>query len=234
MGKFLTHKELETMCDRFMAEHGWERGTSNNRMKTFTPDRVYSKENKWPLVIEIKPENADGPEIKKGIGQSACCLPYQVKPYLILSEKQWDTFESIIQQLPWLGIISYPISTFDKKAGYKNLAIKQKPEARVPGELTFVSFPPSPLKRKQPTTKLPAESIYNFFLESHLLGHFGTGELADILSNKFPDYKITLQSLGYTLKRLGFKKTTKDHKKGYTLSYPVIHVTTGKKRKCGG
>lgn len=230
MGTFLTHRELETMCDGFMTEHGWERGKSNEIIITTTPDRVYSKENEWPLAFEIKPENADGPEIKKGIGQSACCLPYRVKPYLILSDKQWNTFEFTIRQLPWLGVIGYPNSTSDKKAGYKELTIKQKAGLRPYNELTFVYFPPHPLKWKQPTVKLPADLIYNFFREKHLLGHFTIKELADMLSKKFPDHNITLQSLGSSLKQVGFKRQVKNHKRGYTLIYPVIHLPTKKKR----
>lgn len=128
MAKFLTHKALETMCDELMVEIGWERLKQrlyHGPMNIHT-DRIYIKENNWPLAFEIKPENASNIEIKKGIGQAVCCLPYRVKPYLVLSQEQWDTFKDTIKFIPWLGILTYPNSSFEGNAKYKELTIKQK------------------------------------------------------------------------------------------------------------
>ncbi len=127
--RFLTHKEIETMCDNFMKDAGWERAQEkklNKALVEIRADRLYFKENEDPLAFEIKPENAQPPEIKRGIGQCATCLPCQVKPYLVLSRKQWAAFVDIIAFLPWLGILVYPASTSEKNFRHEEMIIKQK------------------------------------------------------------------------------------------------------------
>ncbi len=224
MGTFLTHKELETMCDKFMSLAGWKRAKDKGEFKITRPDRVYLKKNEWPLTFEIKPENAEVGELKKGIGQAAGCLPYHVKPYLILSEQQWTTLKDIVIHLPWLGIIIYPNTTPQRVAVYTELKIKQKAEKRVDKEIIDIPFKPHKKQYWSDQEQLSGQTIYKFLLENRHWGHFHIDELKNLLIRNFPNKKITSLSLGYSLRELGFKKCTKKGILGFTIGFPITSV----------
>ena len=109
--KYLTHKEIEAICDEFMEKLAWVKSDlcllGNKLEIRVVPDRIYVKEGKYPLGFEIKPGDARIGELERGIGQMACYLPYQIKPYLIISVEQWATVEVVLSLLPWLGIAVY-------------------------------------------------------------------------------------------------------------------------------
>ena len=132
--RLLTHKEIERMCDGFMESLGWDRAhqtlLNNEGEVRVYADRIYIKENEIPLLFEVKPENAKSEEIKKGIGQLACCLPFQVKPYLVLSRKHWNIYGYPITFMPWLGVIVYEGTAF---------SIKQQPFREDSGNLSPIT-----------------------------------------------------------------------------------------------
>lgn len=99
MGDYITHKEIEILCDEHMYKGGWKRvrGTlltslrelkGEKAPKPFS-DRIYFKFGQVPVAFEIKPENAHHHQIKMGVGQLAFCLPYSVKPYFVIPDWQW-------------------------------------------------------------------------------------------------------------------------------------------------
>lgn len=115
MKSYLTHREIEGLCRRFMEKIGWNKVSGRTiksnglAIQMIRCDQAYIKEDELPLAFEIKPGNAMAGQIKQGIGQQACFLPYRVKPYLVLSQKQWLEFKEFIGFLPWLGIVVYSV-----------------------------------------------------------------------------------------------------------------------------
>jgi len=119
----LTHRQVEAKLDRFMEELSWSRVKMGNGMSTFCqPDRMYAKPEMNLLVCEIKPSIVATGEIKRGIGQMACFLPWRVKPYLVIPENRFEDFQKIWVSLPWLGIFSY-----DEKGCF---TLRQKSQAK--------------------------------------------------------------------------------------------------------
>jgi len=109
---YLTHKEIETMCDLTLQAQGWVRqsssGNSNNWKPYLAslPDRIYKREDKL-LILEIKPGNARQGELKRALGQMLCYYLYDVKAYLVLSPEQWEKLKRYIELFPWMGVLTY-------------------------------------------------------------------------------------------------------------------------------
>jgi len=208
MERYLTHKEIESLCDLFMENKGWDRVRkasifNENRLESYAADRIYIK-NGVVLVFEIKPENASPEEIKRGIGQLACFLPYQIKPYLVLSEAQWSwsNMRGVIKFLPWLGVAVYK-SMFE-------LEIKQK-STRDDKELLPVGDLPIKLR------ELTYDHIYSFIKKRELKGFHSVKELEGLLKEAYPNYKVFKQNIGSALKGAGFKQRYKDGSIHYEL-----------------
>lgn len=110
MGKNLTHREILIRCDTFMRNLGWRkapRKTLSSNGVTIVCDRIYIKEPEIPVAFEVKPDGASFNEIRKGIGQQACCLPYLLRPYFVISERQWLLLNEVLSHIDWLGVIIY-------------------------------------------------------------------------------------------------------------------------------
>jgi len=111
---YLTHREIETLCDDVLIGQGWIRQTAvvyapSQKWKPFIPilpDRIYRKGEDY-LVLEIKPGNCSTDELRRGLGQMISYLPYRVKAYLVISEEQWYQFKALMKYLPWLGVLVY-------------------------------------------------------------------------------------------------------------------------------
>lgn len=126
----ITHKSLEGLCDRFMNKRGWYKIIKPRKLGSHVADRIYTLgENSVPLVFELKPENCTDSEIQKGLGQCVSYLPWQVKPYLVISQSWADEFQPVFDLLPFLGILQY---TEEGK-----FLIRQKASER-----DWLSFPP--------------------------------------------------------------------------------------------
>ena len=196
----LTHKEVESLCDKFMYQAGWWR--SGRAQISHNPkviaDRIYFKKGKIPLMFEIKPENALNEEIKTGIGQLSCGLPFKVKPYLVMSASKIEPFQPIYSQLPWLGVLTYS----DGK-----LSQQQKSQ----GTNGQILVPISPLAIPG-SRELIAQTIKT------LKGHYSTEELVAILSNQLPGYQFFSRYVGSVLVRLGYKKKRKEGVNGFLIN----------------
>lgn len=194
---WLTHKEVENLCDLFMEGIHWNRVAralidNKNKVKSYA-DRIYTKDGDF-LAFEIKPENALDEEVKRGIGQLACFLPYQIKPYLVLSEAQWDAMGEIINFLPWLGVIVY--------GPYDGLRLKKKSRRDARWKLLPVGDLPTRVK------KLKYDHIYSFVKE--LKGSYSAQELVTLLKEAYPDYKVSRQNIGSALNSANINKKDKD------------------------
>jgi hypothetical protein len=115
---YLTHRELEVLCDCTMLSQGWVRQVgvladeyilSAPKWSPYLPcipDRVYKKDDQV-LLLEIKPGNTGNGELKKALGQMMCYYPYDVKAYLVLSLEQWKKLKGLIKLFSWLGVLVY-------------------------------------------------------------------------------------------------------------------------------
>ena len=129
---YLTHKEVENLCDEVICKQGWIRqklSKEHQLIISFIPDRIYKKGEDL-ITLEIKPGNCTNEEIVKGLGQMMVHFPYQGRGYLVLSEKQWEQIKPLTRFFPWLGILIYNQKikedlTYDlwvgKKAGGKDI-----------------------------------------------------------------------------------------------------------------
>ena len=215
MERYLTHREIESLCDLFMENKGWDRVKkasifNENKLESYAADRIYTK-NGVVLAFEIKPENALDEEIKRGIGQLACFLPYQIRPYLVFSEAQWSTMERVIKFLPWLGAAVYK-SMFE-------LEIKQKSTRDYPPVGAWgwpdILLPVGDLPIK--LRELTYDHIYSFIKKRELKGFHSVKELEGLLKEAYPNYKVFKQNIGSALKGAGFKQKYKDGSIHYEL-----------------
>jgi len=113
----LTHKQVESQLTIWMERCGYKRvkysPANNQAYRSLRPDRIFKNKEKPVIVVEVKPEIVTKDEVLRGIGQSACYLPYNVKPYLVIPVKYYDELEKVFAKLPWLGIITYDNGVFD-------------------------------------------------------------------------------------------------------------------------
>jgi len=215
MGDYLTHKEIEILCDEFMNKRGWKRIRSSlltslrengdEAPKPFS-DRVYSKSCEVPLAFEIKPENAHHIQMKTGLGQLAFCLPYLVKPYFVISEKQWKQCKNVLKLFPWLGVLTYG----------NEISMKQKSERNLEG-LISIEVDENRLISLERKKDLKLEDLISLLLANHLYGYFTLKELKEKLED-IP-FKLSTQNLGRLLKQGGFQPRFLKGEKGYIL-YP--------------
>lgn len=208
-GEYLTHRQVETLCDDFMEKLEWvrsdERLLDNGKGSVVILDRIYIKNGELPLGFEVKPENARKEEVIRGIGQMACCLPYHLKPYLILSEKQWFTLIEVFALLPWLGIVVY-----SKETG--KLLIRQKAERKDMENLTQVE------KLLPKVKKLKDKQIYDFIQEGKLDGFYTLKELRQLLTEAYPTSRVKESVIGRALSIIGCRRRKKSGQISYNIS----------------
>jgi len=205
-----SHKEIENICDATMASMGWERvgcKATNDTPVSFW-DRVYTKEDlDYPVVFEIKPETATSEEIKRGIGQIACTLPYQVRPYLIISEDQYLMFKEIFELLLWLGICLYD----DRKL---LLPVKQRASLDYHGQTEL-------LTRKLPKVKKSIRWEQVVDIARGLSGLFTVKDFTEILKGHYPGLKISANWVGEILVNSGYARKFKGTSVAYDLGGKV-------------
>lgn len=205
----LTHKEIENLCDGSMERRGWSRSkrtmiTPNGIKPVVLADRLYMKEGEVSLVFEIKPENAKVEELKKGIGELVCCLPYSVKPYFILSVEQWEIMDATFAFLPWLGVATH--STYSGEP----LIMRKKGTRSVEGLI------PVPVgKKMEPYLKALTYEEIMYFIERRVHGLFTAKDLKKMLKAQYPDYKVSTQNIGRLLRLHGHRAKTKRGDIGY-------------------
>ena len=108
---YLTHKEIENLCDEVICRQGWIRQKQgvtkeHSLFISFAPDRIYKKGEDL-ITLEIKPGNCSNGEMVRGLGQMMTHFPYQGKGYLVISEEQWEQLGPLARFFPWLGILVY-------------------------------------------------------------------------------------------------------------------------------
>ena len=219
----LTHKQVETMVDDFMGEKSWHRlrnseylGTREHRWNRSSepdsgfgvfnisrPDRIYAQQNTI-VVCEIKPEVISQREVMTGIGQLACLLPYEVKPYLVIPESQVKIFFNAISKLPWLGVLSY---------SSKELRVFQKSER----DLTDLIRLPTliPAGPKGLTREILWEFLGDFIERDGLYDEF---TLKTQLEAKYLHIKVYYQTLGNLLTSMGFEQEGGGDNKLYNIT----------------
>lgn len=216
--QYLTHREIEHLCDDFMGKLGWARNSNRElggKKRALTwPDRVYIKEEKIPLVFEIKPENASTRELARGIGQMAYCLPYQVKPYLVLSERQWFALIEVCNLLPWLGIITY-----SNKLG--KLEIKKKViRDDISNLIPIVIGGPSEIIKGVNLENLTRDKIYYLLRTNKLVGFHTIKELKRLINDAYPSYKIKGSIIKDALHTIGCRMSRRSGESGYNI-FPI-------------
>lgn len=133
---YLTHKEVETLCDMSLLSQNWERHElvlgkgfkPEEEPLPGIPDRVYQKEGQV-LFLEIKPGNCTNGELRRGLGQIMSYYPYDVKAYLVLSQEQWNRFKATIKFFSWLGVLIYDSETYRVKVAQR---VKKSPQGLSP------------------------------------------------------------------------------------------------------
>ena len=190
MKKYLTHKDIEHLCDGFMFDRGWTRVNLSeiSIQPRILMDRLYLREEEEPLGFEIKPENILDEEVKRGIGQLCCITPFKIKPYLVIPHAKFEVFNFIIALQPWLGVITYD--------SFGHLETQKKPtHGLIPLDLPM---PPKPL----------TEEFLRRALNELQLADFCTASvLTDKLRVRFPGYKYSSRYIGALLTKMGFTKT---------------------------
>lgn len=211
----LTHREIERLCDDFMGKLGWARNSnrelSDKKGALTRPDRVYIKNGVIPLVFEIKPENASTRELARGIGQMAYCLPYQVKPYLVLSRRQWFALMGVCNLLPWLGIITYSNKL-------EKLKIERKALRDDIGNLVPITIGgPSEIIKGVNLENLTRDKIYYLLRTNKLVGFHTIKELKRLISDAYPSYKIKGSIIKDALHTIGYRRSQRSGKSGYDI-----------------
>ncbi len=200
-----------------MTRQGWikAKGTALSNHSgpvTFIPDRVYIKKDKPPLIFEIKPANALGDEIKKGLGQCAWCLPFQAKPYLVLSPEQWDKFNVILALFEWLGIATYSENILEVKQKSLRLDL----DDLVPINAAKV-IPPSSSSLASSSLKLGQTHVWVLLKTKKLRGFYTVKEIAKLLEQEHPGYKIHHSHIGEAFMAADFKKRFYQGDVGYEI-----------------
>jgi len=195
MERYLTHKDVEHLSDDFMASKNWERvrfSLISTSPRTLV-DRIYVKEGDI-LGFEIKPENTLDEEVKRGIGELACLIIFQIKPYLVISEPKFKVFKSIFEKIPWLGVLTY--LPFEQNVG--ELINMKKP---IVSKGLPITLPAGQLK------PLTTEFIQAAIDELQIHGMCPANGLVKKLRRHYPNYRYSSRYMGTLLTQMGFPKT---------------------------
>jgi len=214
MEKYLTHKEVEHLCDEFMASHKWERVKVSQISSSpqILVDRIYMQENEVPLGFEIKPENILNEEVKMGMGELACLAPFQIKPYLVIPQVKFELFEHIFAKHPWVGVLTY----LPRRGVLTDLPLTIRKKPILSDNLIFLDLP-------LPPKALTKEFVQSAIREFQIWGMCPASVLVERLRDYYPNYKYSSRHMGVLLTEMGLKHTDG----GYIIPEKMVRALDG-------
>ena len=108
----MTHEDVVIMVEDFAKFHCWSPGRISELKSVSSkhggvPDLILWKQSEAIRAIEVKSENCNRDEIRRGIGQCAYYLLYDFYPYLVLPESRVEEVLPVFGKLKVIGLLSY-------------------------------------------------------------------------------------------------------------------------------